>query len=62
MTPFPVSPKGERAKLVLLPLWGKVGKGVNDNLASIEILLEVEFYNIFINYLNLMFPCNIYLR
>jgi len=26
-TPFPVSPKGEMI-ILLLPLWGKVGKGV----------------------------------
>jgi hypothetical protein len=27
LTPFPVPPEGD-AKILLLPLWGKVGKGV----------------------------------
>jgi len=34
LTPFPVSPRGE--KLVLLPPWGKVGKGVICNWMTIE--------------------------
>jgi hypothetical protein len=28
ITPFPVSPKGEKLADILLPPWGKVGKGV----------------------------------
>jgi hypothetical protein len=60
--PLSSFPQGGKAKLVLLPLWGKVGKGVNDNLVSVEILLVDECYNIFINYLNLIFLCNVYLR
>jgi hypothetical protein len=41
-TPFPVSPTGEKLYLVLLPPWGKAGKGVKRGVINYcyELILD----------------------
>ena len=38
VTPFLISPKGEKFDL-LLPLWGKVGKGVKANKNNMSFII-----------------------
>jgi hypothetical protein len=46
MTPIPVSPMGEKPYMTLLPLWGKVGKGVINTHLIIVLFMIPDTHSI----------------
>jgi hypothetical protein len=46
LTPFPVSPKGEKLPWLLLPPWGKVGKGVKSQRAIILLFIITDPHDV----------------